>query len=597
MKKTATDIFTHRLREFLREHQWTIIGLLALTTYALGVIGAATQFALTGERRSLTDPFFRAFQLFVLDDSMITNGPIRSWQLEAARFIAPAISMYAALAALFTVFGEQLTLMRLRFYRNHVVICGLGRKGLAYACDFRQQGDKVVVIERNADNRGIATCRDLGIIVLVGDATEQSVLKKARIAHASHIVAICGDDGTNAEIAIQAHQVVVAKPRHDAASVCCYVHIIDLRLCDLLAHHRVFSDFNDGFDAELFNIYQNSARILFASWPPDRGQVSANSSKTVHLVIIGFGSMGESISLHMARTGHFANNRKPRITIIDTDADARKRVFLGSYPQFAQTCDAAFITADVDDLQMLEKVSVWAKDVESVTSVVVALDDDGRALSCALGVAERLKGLDAPVLVRMSDDAGLGTLLDENSGGLRTIALPRPFGMPTGTCTRTLLLNEDVDRLARVVHEEYVKNRRNEGKAEDSSTVSWDQLDHSLKDSNRWAADHLRTKLRAIGCRGASDGAVAEIVREFSKEEVEILARMEHCRWNAERFLAGWRRGPEDKPANISPYLVDWSDLPDSIKEYDRQAVRQIPRLLELVGEKVHRIKAGTRLV
>jgi hypothetical protein len=71
---------------------------------------------------------------------------------------------------------------------------------------------------------------------------------------------------------------------------------------------------------------------------------------------------------------------------------------------------------------------------------------------------------------------------------------------------------------------------------------------------------------------------------------VEMLAAMEHARWNAERFLAGWTYGEErDTAGRRSPYLVPWDALPEQIKEYDREAVRNIPALLALIGQKVYR--------
>jgi len=57
---------------------------------------------------------------------------------------------------------------------------------------------------------------------------------------------------------------------------------------------------------------------------------------------------------------------------------------------------------------------------------------------------------------------------------------------------------------------------------------------------------------------------------------------MEHARWNAERLLSGWRYGtPSNKTERINENIRPWNELPDSIKEYDRQAVANIPAILE----------------
>ena len=46
--------------------------------------------------------------------------------------------------------------------------------------------------------------------------------------------------------------------------------------------------------------------------------------------------------------------------------------------------------------------------------------------------------------------------------------------------------------------------------------------------------------------------------------------------------MSGWRYD-EQKNENrkLSPHLVEWEDLDDAIREYDRDAVREIPGLLK----------------
>jgi hypothetical protein len=59
------------------------------------------------------------------------------------------------------------------------------------------------------------------------------------------------------------------------------------------------------------------------------------------------------------------------------------------------------------------------------------------------------------------------------------------------------------------------------------------------------------------------------------------MAELEHGRWNVERLLAGWKWGLINDEANkISPYIIPWSQLTEDLKEYDRDAARQMPYLL-----------------
>jgi hypothetical protein len=80
-------------------------------------------------------------------------------------------------------------------------------------------------------------------------------------------------------------------------------------------------------------------------------------------------------------------------------------------------------------------------------------------------------------------------------------------------------------------------------------------------------------------------------VSEFSRDEVEELAKLEHERWMAERTTDGWSYSfSKDTTAKTSPYLVPWEELSEEVRELDRETVRRIPRMLQLVHLAVVRI-------
>jgi hypothetical protein len=79
----------------------------------------------------------------------------------------------------------------------------------------------------------------------------------------------------------------------------------------------------------------------------------------------------------------------------------------------------------------------------------------------------------------------------------------------------------------------------------------------------------------------------------FTSEEIELLAKMEHGRWNVERALDGWRLGARNPEKKLTPFLVTWDEL-DSVdpqaRKWDRDIVAAIPEHLESLGLVVHRI-------
>ena len=148
----------------------------------------------------------------------------------------------------------------------------------------------------------------------------------------------------------------------------------------------------------------------------------------------------------------------------------------------------------------------------------------------------------------------------------------------------------DPETVARAIHEEYRQERFAAPHKKDPSLADWESLHPDLQFSNRHQANHLGAKLRAIDCVCVDLGEASEPCLELTENEVETLAQMEHGRWLVERLLSGWRLGEERSPAKkTTPYLVGWSELPEKIKDFDRQTVRKIPQFLKTVNKQVKR--------
>ena len=153
---------------------------------------------------------------------------------------------------------------------------------------------------------------------------------------------------------------------------------------------------------------------------------------------------------------------------------------------------------------------------------------------------------------------------------------------------KTDLSDEDLEQAGIAVHEKYCSD--NKHKLVDPSMRPWGELKEDLKASNKAQAAYASQILKQIGCgiRKKSPGAVPPV--SFTPEEIELMAEMEHGRYNAERIAAGWTPGPRDPDKKISPYLVPWEELEEDIKQYDRDAVRSFPEVFEMVGLEVYRL-------
>jgi hypothetical protein len=155
---------------------------------------------------------------------------------------------------------------------------------------------------------------------------------------------------------------------------------------------------------------------------------------------------------------------------------------------------------------------------------------------------------------------------------------------------RDVIFGAARELLAQAIHEKYREDQKKNKTTDDPAMVAWEQLPEQFKESNRQQADHIPVKLRRIGCGfGPPQGQQAAVMR-FTKEEIEILAEMEHDRFVAERRTAGFTLGEKDLKKKTSPYLVPWDDLSDEVRSWDRNAVQIIPELVARAGFEVYRL-------
>jgi hypothetical protein len=488
--------------------------------------------------------------------------------------------------------GNELRRIRAALRRGHTVVCGRGAATQHLAREFRKAGQNVVVIDPVQHDAVSASVRRHGVALLRGSATDPRLLGRAHIRTADYLFAASDDDGTNIGIALRVMDALRKKPRRRASHLNVFVHIADPQLRACLRRQNAFQTAGDKLRIRVFTLYDTMARILLSKHPLDFVPIPPNDDRTVQIVIVGFGLMGEAILTRSAMMGHYANLGRLRAVVIDHHANRKKAMFQVRYPQFDRVADVEFLEADVEEPQTLEKIAAVCADPKTISTVVIAFDHATRGLSVAASLAQKVKE-GVQIRLRVTDQSGLATLAGTEAAAA---ILPRNatvFGSLDEASTKENFNGGNLDKIARAMHKDFVGRqlKLNPDKSRLPSLSPWDQLADDLIDSNRQQADHIPVKLRAVGCHEAKmgDGDPGPVVTAFEPYEVELLARMEHRRWMAERFLAGWVPGPKDTANRVNPYLVEWDQLPPDIQQYDRDFAQILPGVLKLVNSEIRR--------
>jgi hypothetical protein len=565
---------------FPSNYEWWIIGVSAVTATLLGYVG------FSGKGYAFLDALYRALSLFTLQSGAI-DGEVPV-SLEIARWLAPVVLAYAAVKTLFVVARDQMKLLRLGSFRDHVVVCGLGQKGVRLMNGFIELGQKVVAIEVDRDSCAGSVYKDRRAIVLAGNAADESMLRRARVQYAKYLIVVTGKDDTNVEIAIKAFQLLKSGSRLGRkGKLFCFVHIFDLKLQSLFKRHEVFTSTYDSFDARVFNIYEKSARIILDNFAPDHFvKVRKRTDPALHILIVGFGWTGESLAVQAARVGHYANGKKLKVTVLDLATEAKAERFYHDYPYVDQILDLRFVTANAETLgsQSLDGLQKGA----SPAAVYVCLGDEGLNLS----TATRLRRVfpKPPIVVCMPQKTGISTLL-RGSSILPNESNIHIFNMIERACDVPAVVDEIMDRKARAIHEHYVEQEAKRGAAvqQNPFLVAWEQLPEDAKDSSRHQADHIPVKLRAVGCKATDrEDQIASYDFSSDPDAMETMAKMEHRRWVAERLLSGWTYGKtKDIVRRTHPDLVPWEKLSIEVRNKDKNAVESVPEAMARVGLKI----------
>lgn len=148
-------------------------------------------------------------------------------------------------------------------------------------------------------------------------------------------------------------------------------------------------------------------------------------------------------------------------------------------------------------------------------------------------------------------------------------------------------LLKDIELLAIAIHARYCEKQLQDHPERPLDYPDFSQLPDDLKYSNLRQAQNICDRLEQVGYRLGPKGKKGA-VKEFPPELVEFMAELEHEAWMQERLSRGWKLGERNAEKKTSPYLVPYDQLSEEIKDYDRDAIRNIPALVERSGMAVY---------
>jgi hypothetical protein len=341
----------------------------------------------------------------------------------------------------------------------------------------------------------------------------------------------------------------------------------------------------------VFNHSELIARRIVQSFPPDAPVAQTNDG--VHLLLVGFGSVGQSIAVQLARMGHYRSGKKPKITIIDKQIENRWQKTIKMYETLPEWLDVEPVETRIEDVKELH-VEKWLQDDRPITMVYVCTKDELANLRIArllLKVLNRKTDRYASNIQLVVLDPPGGCILgdfskrEDSKNRFKLFSIVKAEAHSVGSAVAANLLTETDDSRAKQLHLDYCKNQdeeleKNPTQPRKPAHKLWEYLAETYRDASRSSADHIDIKLRAVGrVLSVRDDAIE---LPLTENEIELLAEMEHQRWWAERSIDGWRYAPIRNDAlKLHPNMVPYKNLDEEIKKLDRNSVI---KMMEIVS-------------
>jgi hypothetical protein len=559
--------------------------------------------------------------------------------LQFARFLAPLFVSFSVISALSQPLRHSISIRLQRWQADQrIIVIGYGAVGQAIARrhmgkSARKTRKVVTAVERDPDHTRLTQARTDKVLLIGGDGSDQKTLRKIALHYASRVYIFLSDDMATLDAANAVRIFLAQHPESDEAPHPSVVALlrdadIDHRLVDATASGSALRKWISSS-----SLPQMAAEELCRQARFDRTALEAGQARA-HLAIFGCGQQGDAIAVEALLTLWRNDLAPPVLTVLDKDSapiEARWR----------QTAPALFLEPGRDEGALpadskpdirfrdfeLGAGTPWPdlSDVGPVTAYILATGDDTVNLKAALSLETAMmrRQIDAaPISMRLWN----GHRGDTAEPGFGPLSLIRPFGSLESIVATGEAFEDDPDRMARVMHEEYLKSGKAMSKAHRNFQFQdkpWEFLAETFRISNRRLMRHWAQKLEDLGLQwkpaalglleidknwvhdfNAVDDAldhsklcVAKLPENWTHREtlpselekyrslVKSLWRVaitEHDRWMADRVLEGWRatsRRDEKLRDNIRRLhhnIWRWDDLDPGTRRWDTVFLRAL---------------------
>jgi voltage-gated potassium channel Kch len=472
---------------------WTIFDAFYMTVISVTTVGY-------GEVRELTNAG-RIVAISVLFAGLGIFG-----------FVISQITSFIVSGELGGLFARKRLRERVRKIANHVIVCGLGKRGAWIARSFTLKGtESLSAIELDPNVSAVTDLRNAGVVVEVGNANNVKNIEQIGLNTASHIVVVAGSDEENLAIAKEVYKAVrnLDTPPLIVAGV------------ERYETRSYFSDRLGVLGISLISFRSEAAlrlaHQLMIEWIRVRKDIPA---LPLRIYIQTADCFRDEIVRAFVMTCQLTAKICPEVHVFQASLEAKSR-FSDSFPAVSECAKLFWYDRTLETTAILDDLPDFA---------IFAMDSDTESLYAAERYLMRRPTLAPDRVVAFIQDTG-----DLREAALQTDPFkrqPKVLSSYEVHIEVGSLLSPTMESEGRAIHEAY----RIEAMNNNQDPGAWETLPEFLRQSNRLAAMHKPIKEFFYNQLKANGVDEVEIVKH--------LTICEHQRWVAFHVMNGWRPSP-----------------------------------------------------
>lgn len=297
----------------------------------------------------------------------------------------------------------------------------------------------------------------------------------------------------------------------------------------------------------------------------DYEPITIHSDKHVHLVIFGMGEVAEVVAIQAAHIAHYPNyvrdhSLRTRITMISANAETLSQEFIKRYRHLFDNSyyrvvnpseekavrvfhkpmyegrredfvdvEWEFVNAESWNPDVREKLKQWAQDDKQLLTLMMADRDENKNVAMSLFLPDELYQRSIPIH-KYNPNAV------EYDVTMPLVQMAKNVNYIYDRCYNDNFENWQGEILSSVEIDTEERERL------------WDKLSNIKRQSSIYNAITIPTKMRSIGLNEDDWDKFYDI----SQQDIEILAQVEHNRWNVEELILGYRPCTDEEQVKIA---------------------------------------------